>query len=103
MLQFVVVAILAFLFLYLAPLPLFILGLKKDSPWGGLVGAIGAILIHLFNILRISMLTLSMAYYEVYWEIIHRIDAYVIFYPLIISLWYSASTFHEKKFSLSNN
>ena len=36
---------LAFLFLYLAPLPLFILGLKKDSPWGGLVGAIAAILI----------------------------------------------------------
>tara|TARA_Y100001934_G_scaffold251772_1_gene315197 strand:+ start:60 stop:1013 length:954 start_codon:yes stop_codon:yes gene_type:complete len=33
----------AFLFLYLAPLPLFILGLKKDSPWCGLVGAVAAV------------------------------------------------------------
>ena len=63
----------------------------------------GAILIHLFNILRISMLTLSMAYYEIHWEIIHKIDAYIIFYPLILFLWYSASTFHEENFSLSNN
>ena len=33
----------AFLFLYLAPLPLFILGLKKDNPWCGLVGAVAAV------------------------------------------------------------
>ena len=40
----------AFFFLYLAPLPLFILGLKKDSPWCGLVGAVAAVA--LFSLLR---------------------------------------------------
>ena len=64
---------------------------------------IGAILLYLFNILRISILTLTIAYYENYWEIVHKMDSYVIFYPLILFLWYSASTFHEENFSLSNN
>ena len=64
---------------------------------------IGAILLHLFNILRISILTLTMAYCDNLWGIVHRLDSYVIFYPLILFLWYSASTFHEKNFSLSNN
>ena len=63
----------------------------------------GAILLHLFNILRISILTLTMVYYENLWDIVHRIDSYVIFYPLILFLWYSASTFHEENFSLSDN
>ena len=64
---------------------------------------IGAILLHLFNILRISILTLTMAYFDNLWNIVHRLDSYVIFYPLILFLWYSASTFHEENFSLSNN
>ena len=49
---------LAFLFLYLTPLPLFILGLKKDSPWGGLVGAIGAILIFFVTTPQMSLIYL---------------------------------------------
>ena len=49
---------LAFLFLYLAPLPLFILGLKKDSPWGGLVGAIAAILIFFVTTPQMSLIYL---------------------------------------------
>ena len=49
---------LAFLFLYLAPLPLFILGLKKDSPWGGLVGAVAAILIFFVTTPQMSLIYL---------------------------------------------
>ena len=49
---------LAFLFLYLAPLPLFILGLKKDSPWGGLVGAMAAILIFFVTTPQMSLIYL---------------------------------------------
>jgi len=48
----------AFLFLYLAPLPLFILGLKKDSPWCGLVGAVAAVSLFFITTPQMSIIYL---------------------------------------------
>ena len=48
----------AFLFLYLAPLPLFILGLKKDSPWCGLVGAVAAVALFFITTPQMSLIFL---------------------------------------------
>tara|TARA_Y100001968_G_scaffold208560_1_gene191671 strand:+ start:489 stop:1442 length:954 start_codon:yes stop_codon:yes gene_type:complete len=48
----------AFLFLYLAPLPLFILGLKKDSPWCGLVGAVAAVSLYFITTPQMSIMYL---------------------------------------------
>ena len=48
----------AFLFLYLAPLPLFILGLKKDNPWCGLVGAVAALSLFFITTPQMSVMYL---------------------------------------------
>ena len=48
----------AFLFLYLAPLPLFILGLKKDNPWCGLVGAVAAVALFFITTPQMSIMYL---------------------------------------------
>ena len=48
----------AFLFLYLAPLPLFILGLKKDNPWCGLVGAVAAVSLFFITTPQMSIMYL---------------------------------------------
>ena len=48
----------AFLFLYLAPLPLFILGLKKDNPWCGLVGAVAALSLFFITTPQMSIMYL---------------------------------------------
>ena len=48
----------AFFFLYLAPLPLFILGLKKDSPWCGLVGAVAAVALFFITTPQMSLIYL---------------------------------------------
>ena len=48
----------AFLFLYLAPLPLFILGLKKDNSWCGLVGAVAAVLLFFITTPQMSIMYL---------------------------------------------
>ena len=64
---------------------------------------IGIISLQLLNVLRISILTLTMAFFNNYWEFIHRADSYIIFYPIILILWYSISTFHKNDFSLPDN
>ena len=48
----------AFLFLYLAPLPLFIVGLKKDNPWCGLVGAVAAVSLFFITTPQMSIMYL---------------------------------------------
>ncbi len=48
----------AFLFLYLAPLPLFILGLKKDNQWCGLIGAVAALSLFFITTPQISIMFL---------------------------------------------
>ena len=48
----------AFLFLYLAPLPLFILGLKKDNPWCGIVGAVAAVSLFFITTPQMSIMYL---------------------------------------------
>ena len=48
----------AFFFLYLAPLPLFILGLKKNNSWCGLVGAVAAVLLFFITTPQMSIMYL---------------------------------------------
>ena len=48
---------------------------------------IGFLLLFLMNVFRISIFTIVTAYIPEYWSIIHKHSAYIIFYPLILSLW----------------
>ena len=48
---------------------------------------IGFSLLFLMNVLRISIFTLVTAYTPEYWSIIHKYSTFIIFYPLILSLW----------------
>ena len=48
---------------------------------------IGFSLLFLMNVFRISIFTLATAYTPEYWVIIHKYSSFIIFYPLIFSLW----------------
>jgi len=48
----------------------------------------GLILLFTANIFRIAIFALSNVYLPEHWEKIHTYSSYVIFYPLVLSLWY---------------
>jgi len=50
---------------------------------------IGFSLLFLMNVFRISIFTLITAYTPEYWPIIHKYSTFIIFYPIIFSLWSS--------------
>ena len=48
---------------------------------------IGFSLLFIMNVLRISIFAIVTAYMPLYWPIIHKYSTFIIFYPLIFSLW----------------
>ena len=65
----------------------FVLGYPNDITKKLIYSVIGFSLLFLVNVFRISIFTIVTAYIPEYWSIIHKHSTFIIFYPLILSLW----------------
>ena len=48
---------------------------------------IGFLLLFFMNVFRISIFTLVIAYTPEFWPMTHKYSTFIIFYPLILSMW----------------
>jgi len=48
----------------------------------------GILAIILFNIVRLCLLVITEAFWNIHWDNVHSFSSYIFFYPLIFGLWY---------------
>jgi len=63
----------------------------------------GVISLFLLNIFRISGLIVADFYFSNHWHDIHFYSSYLLFYPVILSLWYYWTTISQQQYFFSGN
>jgi len=57
----------------------------------------GLLILYFANVFRITAFTLSDLYIPQHWDKFHIYSSYVIFYPLVLSLWYTWTVISDRQ------